>query len=184
MCLKNVSKDLLELARMSILGEDYQELLEKILEECPKLKENGACFVTLTKNGKLRGCIGSIVAYQPLYLDIVKNAIHAAYHDPRFSSLRKEEITNIDIEITILKPQEEIDPASKEELFSAIQGKGVILEKNGHSAVFIPAVWEEINSPEEFLMSLAWKANLPTYEGAKFKTFGAYVIKDGKFIEI
>ncbi len=124
----------------------------------PRLVENGAAFVTLTEGGQLRGCIGSIEADEPLALNVAHNAISAATGDPRFVPVGAEELPRIHIEINVLKP-----PFRIHGIAEFVHGKhGIILEKNGRRALFLPEVMVEQRwTPEETLVHLCLKAGLP-----------------------
>ncbi|MFW5997114.1 MAG: AmmeMemoRadiSam system protein A, partial [Lentisphaeria bacterium] len=121
------------------------------------LKENGACFVTLRQRGNLRGCIGTIEAYQPLYKDVITNARNAAFRDPRFAPLQADELPDISIEISVLTPPRAIDSPIEFQ-----PGKhGIILEKGNARSVFLPQVAEEQGWDRETTLDhLALKAGL------------------------
>jgi len=139
-----------------ILKIDESELIDK------SLAADGACFVTLTIFGQLRGCIGHTEAIQPLYLDVIENSIAAAFDDPRFPPLTEEELEKIDIEVSVLSPAMVLSFSSPEDLLSKIRPNvdGVILQKGDYAATYLPQVWEQIKSKEEFLSSLCIKAGL------------------------
>ncbi len=159
-------KVLLKLARESIaqaVDGSGHVALDKIIEENPWLKEKGATFVTLnTKEGALRGCIGSLVAHRKLYEDIIANAQNAALHDPRFVALSKEELDSIKVEVSLLTPAQPVSYSSIEELKSKINvGKdGVVLKQGPYQATFLPQVWEQLPSFELFFAHLCKKAGL------------------------
>ena len=152
-------KELLTLARQTL--ENYLEKKEiKIPEEIKKkYSEKKACFVTLTKNGNLRGCIGSLEPRQELWKDVVDNAINAGFHDSRFIPLAKKELNKIKIEISILTKPEKLGKGK--DVFDKIKkDMGIILENHGYSATFLPQVWEQIPNKEVFLEELSAKAGL------------------------
>ena len=124
------------------------------------LKEKRGCFVTLNKNGMLRGCIGSLTSMVPLYEGIVENTINAALRDPRFPPVTPEELADITIEISVLTPPREISYETTGELIGKIEGKGVIIQSGYSQATFLPQVWEQLPSPQEFLSHLCMKAGL------------------------
>lgn len=133
----------------------------------PKLKSRllnkAATFVTLTKAGKLRGCIGKTKAVQALYKDIIENTYRAAFGDPRFPQLQKEEMDDIAIEISILSEPEKLEYISSDELVNLLSKKkpGVILQFGAfNTATFLPQVWEQLPKAEEFLGELCQKAGL------------------------
>lgn len=140
-----------------------------------KLKEDGACFVSLHKGGRLCGCIGYLKAVEPLCENIIRNARGAAFHDPRFRPLQEKELPEIDIEISVLTKPVPIDGPD-----DFVVGKhGIILEKGHARAVFLPQVAPEQGWDRETTLDhLAMKAGLRSNEwrrGAKFKVFEAIV---------
>ena len=156
---------------------------EQYFKNYPFLKENKACFVTLNLDGKLRGCIGSLVAYRNLLDDLIKNAKAAAFSDPRFSPLSKEEFEKIEFEISILTKPEPLDYKDFEDLKSKLipNKHGVILQLDGRRATFLPQVWEQLPSFEEFMIHLCQKAGLdPSKLSAypKIETYEAIKIKE------
>ncbi|MBU0547283.1 MAG: AmmeMemoRadiSam system protein B [Candidatus Omnitrophica bacterium] len=151
-------KKLLEIARASI--NTYLQTSKKmeLSETDPVLKQEMGAFVTLNKNGELRGCIGNLSATQPLYLTVKDMAVEAAVDDPRFPALTLSEFKDVEIEISALSPLKKVDSADKIEL-----GKhGVLVRKGYQSGVFLPQVATETGwSKEEFLNNLcAHKAGL------------------------
>jgi len=154
---------LLELARVSILNEfnnsfkiDKQMLLKKF----PVLNEQRACFVTINLNNKLRGCIGSLVAHRSLLEDVLDNAHGSAFSDLRFNRLTYEEFNDINIEISVLTPAIKLPYENVEDLKNKIKVgvHGVILELEGKRATFLPQVWEQIPSFDNFFTQLSKKA--------------------------
>ena len=124
------------------------------------LQKDGACFVTLMINDKLRGCIGSVVPHKPLYLYVIDNAISASSKDPRFPKLSKNEFENLTISISILGDLFEIKYNTLEELFSLIEPfkDGLVLQNGPYQGLFLPSVWEELPSKDLFLSNLCLKA--------------------------
>lgn len=159
MLTKEQKKRLLEIARLSI--ETYLKSGKKleVTEKDPVLLKEMGAFVTLHQRQELRGCIGNMVAHQPLYLTVRDMAIEAAVGDPRFSALELDELKSIEIEISALSPLEKIKSADQIELCR----HGVLLRKGFNSGVFLPQVAKETGwSKEEFLSCLcAHKAGLP-----------------------
>jgi uncharacterized protein len=142
------------------------------------LKAERSCFVTLhNKNGNLRGCIGHITAFEPLYDNLKRNASNAAFQDPRFHSVGSaEELSSLKIEISILTPAERID--SYENI--VIGEHGVILKNGNRNAVFLPQVAPEQGwDIQTTLMHLSMKAGLPAdaweYPETQFEVFKAIV---------
>ncbi|MBN1633189.1 MAG: AmmeMemoRadiSam system protein A [Ignavibacteria bacterium] len=132
-----------------------------------KLKTAKACFVTIYKNGNLRGCIGNIIPRGMLYEAIINNAVSAATRDPRFPEVTPSELKSLKYEITVLSEPLEIKYKSEKDLFEKIKDKGVIIKKSFFTAVYLPQVWEHFSSPEEFLTSLCRKAGMNGKEWKK-----------------
>jgi len=158
-------KTLLHLARHTIAevlsGGKKISPPEKDLS--PYLNKKRGCFVTLHKKGALRGCIGSILPKDRLCDCVQENALNAAFHDPRFSPLKKNEWDQIDIEISILTLPREINFTDAEDLKGQLRPEldGVILSQGWHRATYLPQVWEQLPDKENFLASLCRKAGLP-----------------------
>ena len=146
------------------LGGQKQMRLE--MKDFPEpLHDNGACFVTLNKDGNLRGCIGSIQAHRPLITDAAENAGRAAFRDPRFKPLAAEELSQHDItmHISVLSPQVPMNFSSEADLVSQLRPglDGVVLQDQDKRGVFLPVVWEQLPEPQEFFTHLKRKAGLP-----------------------
>jgi AmmeMemoRadiSam system protein A len=150
-------KILLKAARKSILTMfDEGEFLEIDYGEYPKLKQELGAFVTLKIEEQLRGCIGFIIAHDPLFETVVDAARHAAFNDPRFPELSRKEFDKITIEISVLSKFEPIK--SYDEI---IIGKHGLLLDEGARAVLLPQVATEQNyTRAEFLTALCHKAGL------------------------
>ena len=152
-------KQLLKLARLSIESELENKKLNINEEIKKKYSKKQACFVTLTINNKLRGCIGSLHASQELFKDVIENAKRAAFHDYRFYPLRKNEINKIKIEISVLSIPEKLGIGNK--VFDKIKkNMGIILKKQNKNSTFLPQVWEQLPDKYEFLQQLSLKAGL------------------------
>ena len=134
------------------------------LPEDERLHERGASFVTLTENGDLRGCIGSLRRSRPLGEDVIANAIAAATQDPRFQPLTGDELDTVCIEVSVLSEPEFIDFADETALLAQLRPHedGLILFSGCRSATFLPQVWTQLPTPEAFLAALKRKAGLPT----------------------
>jgi AmmeMemoRadiSam system protein A len=133
-------------------------------EMSAQLKKPGAAFVTLhTRDGLLRGCIGSLRARVPLIEDVENNAKAAAFEDPRFPPLSLRELPNIIIEISVLSPPRPLRYSDAADLLQKLRPgvDGVVLEKDWHRATFLPQVWDQLPKPTEFLGNLCYKAGLP-----------------------
>ncbi len=145
-------------------GLDRGSPLEIDIEEYePALRAERACFVTLNRNGNLRGCIGHLEAIQPLILDVTENAFSAAFRDPRFSPLREEEMEGLEIHVSILTLPQLLEFSSEQDLLSRLRPgiDGLILEDGSHRGTFLPSVWESLPEPRAFLQHLKLKAGLP-----------------------
>ncbi len=136
--------------------------IEKLIKKFPVLAEPGAVFVTLNKNGQLRGCIGSIEAHRPLIEDIIHNAQAAAFNDTRFEPVEPDEMDDITIEISLLTKPEKVDYEDAEDLErKLVPGTdGIILARGFYRAVFLPQVWEKLPGFETFFYHLCRKAGL------------------------
>jgi len=153
-------QELLYLARQALENQLSGKEVEVASDVKKKYGEEGACFVTLTKEGELRGCIGSLEARQALYLDVIENVINAGFHDYRFSALEEEEeLDEIRIEISVLTKPEKLGRG--EDVFDKIKSDmGLILKCSGSSSTFLPQVWEQISDKTVFLQELSMKAGL------------------------
>ena len=155
----NNLKPLLKLARDAIESKIYDREVCVNEEIKKKFSKKQSCFVTLTEDNMLRGCIGSLYANQELWKDVVDNAIHAAFHDYRFLPLKERELDKIKIEVSVLSIPEKLGIGA--EVFDKIDNKmGIILEKGSSSSTFLPQVWEQIPDKKEFLEQLSLKEGL------------------------
>jgi AmmeMemoRadiSam system protein B/AmmeMemoRadiSam system protein A len=125
--------------------------------------EPGASFVTLTLDGDLRGCIGSLQAHRPLLEDVQKNAISAAFHDPRFAPLGNHEYAHVRVEVSELSASEPIVFENEAHALGQLRPgmDGLILEYGHYRSTFLPQVWETLPKPDIFLAQLKRKAGLP-----------------------
>ncbi len=155
-------KFLLELARKTISSVTIGGGLPNVDPATvpAALKVSKGCFVTLTKHGQLRGCIGNISPAGPLYQAVVENTRSAALHDFRFPPVKADELNDIHIEISVLTEPVPLQFSSPEELLAKLQpGKdGVVLEIAGRKATFLPQVWQQLPDKVEFMNHLAMKA--------------------------
>ena len=143
-------KTLLKIARKSleeyIRNEQIPEFDEEQMSET--LKKTTGAFVTLQKEGELRGCIGRFDADKPLYKIVGQMAIASGTQDARFSPINEDELDDITIEISVLTPMEKI--ASIEEI--ELGNHGIYIQKGGMSGTLLPQVAEKFDwSKEEFL---------------------------------
>lgn len=152
-------KELLKLARETLECQFNGKEIKINDSIKKKYGKKGACFVTLTLNGELRGCIGCLEAHQELWKDVVDNAINAGFNDPRFNPISADELKKIKIEISVLTSPEKLGIGK--DVYDKIDDKmGIILRKGWNSATFLPQVWEQIPSKQEFLEHLSRKAGL------------------------
>ena len=159
-------KILLQLAREALSQGVHGHTLQPLDQEGlpPRLIQPGATFVTLTKKGELRGCIGSLEASLPLAEDVRLHAVAAALEDYRFPSVHPDEISHILIEISRLTTPQLIDSRDERDLLSQIRPglDGVILKRGVRRATFLPQVWEKVPDVEDFLGMLCRKMGAPT----------------------
>jgi len=155
----------LRIARKSILHglSNGTALVVKPADYSDSLQQNLACFVTLHKHGQLRGCIGALEAYQPLINDVTEHAFAAAFKDPRFPPLSKDEFEQLKIEISVLGSPEAMQFIDQDDLLDQIQPgvDGLILEHGFNRGTFLPSVWEQLPDKKDFLNQLKMKAGLP-----------------------
>ena len=158
-------KLLLQLAREALeYGVSGKPLPLLRLEQLPPaLREYGASFVTLTKHGNLRGCIGTLEAYQPLAEDVREHAIAAALEDYRFPPVVPAELPEIRIEVSRLTAPQTLEYSTPDELLTRLRPgiDGVVLRDQYRRATFLPQVWENLPDPEQFLDQLCLKMGAP-----------------------
>ena len=156
---------LLKAAHDSInYGLRTQNILQIDIAMFPEqICQSRACFVTLHLNSQLRGCIGSLLAHQPLIQDVVQNAYSAAFKDPRFKPVTLEEYPQLVLDISVLSQAQPMKFNSEADLLTQIRPgiDGLILSDNGHRGTFLPSVWKQLPDPHEFLRHLKNKAGLP-----------------------
>lgn len=158
-------KILLRMAREAMTRRVKGEKLSRLdLSSLPpRLREDGASFVTLTMRGELRGCIGALEAYQPLAQDVREHAVAAALEDPRFPPVQERELEAIQIEVSRLTRPVPLEYKDAADLLSKLRPHvdGVILRESfGRRATFLPQVWEKLPDPVEFLNHLCQKMGL------------------------
>lgn len=152
---------LLAIARGAIAAELGEKV--PVYEPADWLQEPGASFVTLTTHGQLRGCIGTLQARRPLGKDVALNAKAAAFQDDRFEPLSHREYPNLEIEVSVLSPLEELAFDGQDQLLSLLRPgvDGLLLEYEGWRGTFLPQVWAQLPDPAVFLAHLKQKAGLP-----------------------
>jgi AmmeMemoRadiSam system protein A len=167
-------KVLLPIARAAI--SSALMVSEQADESAPWLAEHGACFVTLTQDGELRGCIGSLQAHRSLLADIKSNAVSAALRDPRFTPLSADELAITTVEISLLSATIAMDVRDEADALAQLRPNvdGLIFEYGSYRSTFLPQVWESLVQPRQFLAMLRRKAGLPDdfwVEGVKLSRY-------------
>lgn len=175
---------LLPIARSAIYGALGQT--SHADEAAPWLQEKGACFVTLTQNRQLRGCIGTLEAHRPLLLDVKSNARSAALHDPRFPALSAAELDRTEIEISLLSAMQPMQFSGESDALAQLQPgvHGVVFEYGRHRSTFLPQVWEQLPDVIEFMAHLKYKAGLPSDFWAEEVRLSRYSVSKFKESEI
>jgi len=163
---------LLKLARRAIKKYFQDKGVLQIEEDnLPQtLKEKRGIFVTLWKNRQLRGCIGNLENKKPIYQSVIDNSLASALIDPRFMVLKKDELNDIKIEISILSELKKIPNFASSNSFLKYLNKyqpGILIKKGAYQATFLPQVWEELTSAETFISHLCEKAGLDKNEWEK-----------------
>ncbi len=160
---EDAGRTLVEIAKASIANGLGLSSVPAKRNHLPWLLQPGASFVTLTRNGELRGCIGSLSATRPIGEDVASNARAAAFQDPRFPKLKREEWALCRVEVSLLSAPKPILFADEADLLSQISASedGLILEAEGKRATYLPQVWEVLSDKRQFLEELKKKAGLP-----------------------
>ncbi len=132
--------------------------------DAPWLQAPGATFVTLTQHSRLRGCIGSLQAQRPLRDDVRANAVAAALRDPRFAPLTAHERDTVRIGVSLLSPMEPMPVINQADALAQLQVgvDGLVFECQGRHSTFLPQVWEQLPTAQEFLDQLKVKAGFAT----------------------
>lgn len=153
-------QELLRIARESLRDSASTGRIPHARPPEADLAEPRGCFVTLTRNGALRGCIGNLSAQGPLYEAVAENARSAALDDPRFTPVTSAEVPGLRIEISVLTESKKLSFSSPDDLLMKLQPgvDGVILRIGNRVATYLPQVWEQLPDKEAFLNSLAEKA--------------------------
>lgn len=168
---------LLQVARESIQRRLTGNRMEPVpATDDAALSELRATFVTLKRHRALRGCIGTLEAQRPLLQDVIHNARAAAFRDPRFTPLSLVELSEVEIEISVLSPPLALPVDSRAELLRRLgPGQdGLILQEGMRRATFLPSVWETLPEPERFLAELLQKAGLGRDHWSKELRFFTY----------
>ncbi len=160
---------LVRLARVTIESQFAQgcdsavEDMLRSLEDGLIFQEKHGVFVTLTNEGRLRGCIGNLSANLSVLAGVQHNALSAAFSDYRFRPLQLAELSGIAIEVSVLSEPQRLEFIDTDELIAQLRPgiDGVILRQGAASATFLPQVWEQLPNREEFMSHLCHKAGLP-----------------------
>lgn len=161
----NRGKILLDIARASIaeaLGQDFEKPDAAVLGE-DWLQQKAASFVTLTQQGQLRGCIGTLEARRSLLDDVTNNARAAAFQDTRFSPLSAEELDRTEIEVSVLSPMQPLKFSDEQQALQQLQPgiDGLLFECGHYRSTFLPQVWQQLPEATDFVAHLKQKAGLP-----------------------
>jgi len=177
------SRKLIELARDSVRhGLDHGRPLAAERTVAGTLAQPGACFVSLHIGTELRGCIGRTEASTRLVDQLLDNAWAAAFRDPRFPPLRREELAQLSFELHVLTPLESLPFASLADLYLRLRRgvDGLQLETESRRGVFLPVMWEQLPLPQEFVKQLLRKAEIRETERFTASRFEAQVIRAGR----
>ena len=182
---------LLDVARASIVhGVEHGAPLAVEAEDFDaSLRELRATFVTLEKQGRLCGCIGVIDPVRPLVADVSHNAQLASSRDPRFEAVRRDEIDELRISISILTVPERRDVTTREQLLAALDtgSDGLIIGHGERRATFLPVMWQQLPQPEDFLRHLESKGRQPVgrwHGGMSAWTFKSEYIRQAKTVAL
>lgn len=155
---KKEQKELLKIARDTIVGYVTTRDIPAITSTLPGLNLHSGCFVTIKQKGELRGCIGNFVSDRPLFLLVQEMAVSAATRDPRFYPMKTEDLADFDLDISVLSPLEKA--ASVEEI--KVGKHGIYIVKGSYRGVLLPQVATEYGwNREQFLQHTCIKAGLP-----------------------
>jgi AmmeMemoRadiSam system protein A len=171
---------LLNLAREAIRSKlEGKNLVVDPSKISDDLKQKRGAFVTLEINGQLRGCIGHIAPVQALFQDVIENACAAAFEDPRFLPLTKNEFEKTDIEVSVLSESQKLEYDSPSLLVQILEKNkpGVILKKSGYGATFLPQVWDDLPNAQDFLSHLCLKAGLDSGEWTRGIEIETYTVE-------
>jgi hypothetical protein len=173
---------LLALARASLESAVREgrpaEMPAEVAGRFPRLRAERGTFVTLKARGRLRGCIGALEGREPLAEGVARNALLAALRDPRFPPVKPAELPAIRLSVSVLDPPRPLDAAGPALLARlGAERPGVVLEHEGRSSTFLPAVWHELPDPAQFLGALCAKQGAPptcwASPAARFRTYRA-----------
>jgi AmmeMemoRadiSam system protein A len=144
------------------------------------LAQPGACFVSLHLDGELRGCIGRTEAAPRLVDQLLDNAWAAAFRDPRFPPLKRDELGRLALEVHVLTPLEPLPFSGLPDLYARLRRgvDGLQLETETRRGVFLPVMWEQLPEPRDFVAHLLRKAGIREAEPFSARRFEAKLLKD------
>ncbi len=182
---KSEKEYLLTLARGAIKARLMGEQFAEKKPPSKILLEKRGVFVTLTENGELRGCIGYLEPIKTIVQAVRENAENAAFEDTRFMPIKEEELDKIKIEVSILSPLEELKVKDAQDLLKQLKPDvhGLVIRKGWAGATFLPQVWNELKTHDEFLSNLCLKAGLRPDEWKDTSTMKFYVYTVDEFSE-
>jgi len=158
---QDAGRVLLPLARAAIAAELGRQMPAP--RDTAWMRETGASFITLMREARLRGCIGTLRAHRAIAEDVRRNAIAAAFRDPRFTPLTLAEFESVSVEVSVLSPMAPLVFASEREALDQLRPgvDGIVFEYGRHASTFLPQVWKDFADPAEFMAHLKYKAGLP-----------------------
>jgi len=158
--VKLASITIMEKLGRKMLPDQASRLSADLKDSC--FNEHCGTFVTLKIDGRLRGCIGSLTSNESILTGIRRNALNAAFRDPRFPPLTTDEFEHVDIEISILTKPQPLEYTDYSDLLSKLRVDidGVIIRKGRAGSTFLPQVWKQLPQPDNFLSHLCAKAGL------------------------
>ena len=145
-------------------GLEHAKALPAGSADCAaELAEHGASFVTLRRDGKLRGCIGTSEAHRALVVDVSENGFRAAFKDPRFPALKPDEVLGLEVSVSVLSRPTPMAFSSEQEFLGLLRPgtDGLIIEEGKKRALFLPSVWSQLTETQVFVEHLKAKAGLP-----------------------
>jgi len=170
-----------------LLGRARESITQRLqdgstLAGDPRLDGPGATFVTLTRDGDLRGCVGSVRAQRPLGEDVATNAVAAAMRDTRFAPVTRAELNDLRVEVSLLSDPQFLEFASEDELLQQLRPEvdGLMLFAGCRSAVFLPQVWTQLREPSLFLATLKEKAGVAAGRPADTLMAAAFTVRKWK----
>ena len=153
---------LLPIARAAIAQALGRTLLAR--DDARWLQKPGATFVTLTRDGQLRGCIGSLQGQRRLLDDVRANAVGAALRDPRFAPVAPHELDQLLIDVSLISAMQAMDFSDESDALAQLRPgiDGLVFECHGRRSTFLPQVWEQLPTPAAFIGQLKHKAGFST----------------------